>query len=93
MTMIYGNRPQTGLEALRRMWRATTLLHRTPWNQYCVIRSSDGGPVWGSDYYSNMALWAVPVTLLAGDLGKFAAGDPLLKRILHGDPRGPGSTP
>ena len=62
---------------------AMTILHQTPWNQYCVIRSSDGGPVWGSDYYSNLLLWAVPVTLLACDVGTFASDDPLIARILE----------
>lgn len=85
MTLIYGGRAPTGIEVLRRMWHAMTILHRTPWNQYCVIRSSDGGPVWGSDYYSNLVIWAVPIALLAGDIGKFAATDPLAARILGRD--------
>jgi non-lysosomal glucosylceramidase len=82
MTLIYGGRRQTGLEVLRRMWHAMTILHRTPWNQFCVIRSSDGGPVWGADYYSNLVLWAVPVALVGGDIGRFATADPLVARIL-----------
>ena len=85
MTLIDGGHARTGMEVLRRMWHAMTILHQTPWNQYCVIRSSDGGPVWGSDYYSNLILWAVPVTLLAGDVGTFASGDPLPARILGHD--------
>jgi len=90
MTLMDGGHAQTGMEALRRMWHAMTILHQTPWNQYCVIRSRDGGPVWGSDYYSNLVLWAVPVTLLAGDVGTFAAGDPLVARILGHDARSAG---
>jgi hypothetical protein len=82
MTLIDGGHARTGMDVLRRMWHAMTILHQTPWNQYCVIRSSDGGPVWGSDYYSNLVLWAVPVTLLAGDVGTFASDDPLIARIL-----------
>jgi non-lysosomal glucosylceramidase len=82
MTLIYGGHRATGQETLRRMWHAMTILHRTPWNQFCVIRSTDGGPVWGSDYYSNMVLWAVPIALHGGDIGKFATKDPLMARIL-----------
>jgi non-lysosomal glucosylceramidase len=81
MTLIYGGQRTTGLEVLRRMWQAMTLLHRTPWNQFCVIRSTDGGPVWGSDYYSNLVLWAVPVAM-GGDIKQFASTDPLLRQIL-----------
>ena len=90
MTLIYGGHTETGVEVLRRMWHAMTILHRTPWNQYCVIRSTDGGPVWGKDYYSNLVLWAAPVTLLAGDIGTFAANDPLITRILDGTQRSTG---
>jgi non-lysosomal glucosylceramidase len=83
MTLIYHGHRATGIEVLRRMWQAMTILHRTPWNQFCVIRSTDGGPVWGSDYYSNLALWAVPIAVTTSDLGRFAS-DPLMKRILGG---------
>ena len=82
MMLMYGGHRQTGMQALQRLWRALAILHRTPWNQYCVIRATDGGPVWGSDYYSNMVLWAVPVAMLTGDIGTFATSDPLIKRIL-----------
>lgn len=81
MTLIYGGRRTTGVEVLRRMWQAMTIRHRTPWNQFCVIRSTDGGPVWGSDYYSNLVLWAVPIAMAGSDLSRFAT-DPLMTRIL-----------
>lgn len=86
MTLMYEGQKSTGVEVLRRLWHAMTLLHHTPWNQYCVIRSSDGGPVWGSDYYSNMVLWAVPIAMAGDDLGKFAKTDPLIARILGRKP-------
>jgi uncharacterized protein (DUF608 family) len=50
---------ETALQAAERAYRA--LLHSgTLWNQHFNYSAKDGSPVWGSHYYSDMCLWAMP---------------------------------
>ncbi|MCM8760357.1 MAG: glycoside hydrolase family 116 protein, partial [Candidatus Omnitrophica bacterium] len=72
MTMIYEGKEKEGLEVIRRLINSYFIKYRTPWNQYCLLSSKDGHPVWGSDYYSNMVIWAVPLALERKNLRNFS---------------------
>jgi non-lysosomal glucosylceramidase len=83
MTMIYAGRTETGLEIVRRIYESIALRHRTPWNQYCLISAEDGGPVWGSDYYSNLVIWAFPMALKGETIQTFSSAESLIGKILQ----------
>jgi len=83
MTMIYAGRMETGLEIVRRIYESIALRHLTPWNQYCLISAEDGGPVWGSDYYSNLAIWALPMALKGEAIQTFSSARGLIDKILQ----------
>ncbi len=90
MTMIYAGRDEAGLEVARRIVESIFVRHRTPWNQYCIINAKDGHPIWGSDYYSNMVIWALPMALRGEGLRNSREKSNLVCRILEaGRPRSP----
>ncbi|MCL5283229.1 MAG: hypothetical protein M1330_00745, partial [Armatimonadetes bacterium] len=62
-------RRQIGLEAAERAY-ANLCAHNMVWNQYFNVSSTNGDPVWGSDYYSNMCIWALPAGLLGKPLAE-----------------------
>jgi uncharacterized protein (DUF608 family) len=63
MTFLYHGRRETGIEAARRLYEAVALKTVSPWNQRCLLSGETGLPLWGDDYYSNVAIWAVPMAL------------------------------
>ena len=63
MTFIYLGEKNLGMEIAKRIYEAVAFKYSC-WNQHCLINAKDGSPVWGSDYYSNMVIWALPVVLL-----------------------------
>lgn len=81
MTFLYDGRRDTGLEIARRLYEALALKTRAPWNQRCLLHGASGLPLWGDDYYSNVAIWAVPMALERASASEFARGR-LLTAIL-----------
>jgi uncharacterized protein (DUF608 family) len=82
MTFLYHGRRDTGLEVARRLYEALAIKTRAPWNQRCLLQGSNGLPLWGDDYYSNLAVWALPMALERQAAGEFARG-PLISAILR----------
>jgi hypothetical protein len=80
--MMYEGRMEAGLELAKRLAHSLAIASLSPWNQHCLISSADGTPVWGSDYYSDMAVWAVPMALSGQGVASFAASGGLLDRII-----------
>jgi hypothetical protein len=56
------------------MYEAMAVKTRSPWNQRCLINGETGLPEWGDDYYSNLAIWAVPMALRGETISQFARG-------------------
>lgn len=81
MTFMYHGREKVGLEIARRMYEALAVKTRAPWNQRCLISGASGLPVWGDDYYSNMAIWGVPMAMKGESIGRFTQAG-LVPRIL-----------
>ena len=82
MTFILRGNRSIGLEIARRLMEAIYELHRTPWNQRCLIASEDGRPIWGEDYYSNMVIWTLPMVLAGQDVGSFCSKEGLAGKML-----------
>jgi uncharacterized protein (DUF608 family) len=71
MTFIYHGRRDTGLEIARRLYDTMAVKTRSPWNQRCLLNGETGLPQWGEDYYSNVAIWALPMALAGGGVDQF----------------------
>lgn len=81
MTQIYHGREDLGAEMARRIYEAVVIVSRTPWKQYCLFDSATGLPVWGQDYYSNLAVWALPMALSSMDIHEFCSAGNLVDRM------------
>ena len=59
----YFGRKDLCLEITKRIYESIALKSKTLWNWHCVISSETGEPVWGSDYYSDLMIWLIPLSL------------------------------
>jgi uncharacterized protein (DUF608 family) len=83
MTFMYQGRKDVGLEVSRRLYHAMAIKARSPWNQRCLLSGETGLPVWGEDYYSNLAIWAVPMALEGLSVKEFTDSG-LAKAMIRG---------
>jgi uncharacterized protein (DUF608 family) len=81
MTFIYYGRRDTGLEISRRLYDAVAVKNRSPWNQRCLINGETGMPQWGTDYYSDLVIWALPMALAGESIEQFAKAG-LVKKMV-----------
>jgi uncharacterized protein (DUF608 family) len=82
MTQLYHGRVEVGTEMARRIYEAVVIVSRSPWNQRCLFDAATGLPVWGDDYYSNMAVWALPMALSGIGIGDFCSEGELVSRMI-----------
>jgi non-lysosomal glucosylceramidase len=80
-TFLYHGRRDVGLEIARRLWEALSIKTRAPWNQRCLINGRTGLPQWGDDYYSNLAIWTLPMALEGQSIAEFTQSG-LVAKIL-----------
>jgi uncharacterized protein (DUF608 family) len=80
MTFIYYGQRDTGLEIARRLYDAIAVKNRSPWNQRCLLSGETGMPQWGTDYYSNFVIWALPMALAGESVEQFAKAN-LVKKM------------
>ena len=80
-TFLYNGRRDAGLEIARRLWEALAMKTRAPWNQRCLINGQTGLPQWGDDYYSNLAIWTLPMALEGQSIAEFTQSG-LVAKIL-----------
>ncbi len=81
MTFMYDGQRDTGLEIARRLYETMAVKTRSPWNQRCLLNGETGLPLWGDDYYSNLAMWVVPMALDGKTVGQFASSG-LVKNMI-----------
>jgi uncharacterized protein (DUF608 family) len=82
MTYIYAGEREFGLELARRHWANLVLRQRHPWDLPNIVRGDTGARVFGTDYYQNMMLWAMPAALAGQDLKDSCAPGTLVDRII-----------
>jgi uncharacterized protein (DUF608 family) len=63
MTYLYQGELEYGTELLSRAMKNIVCDHRHPWDLPNMILGSTGERHFGTDYYQNMQLWAVPAAL------------------------------
>ena len=71
MTYMYAGQKEFGLELAHRQWENLVLRQRHPWDLPNIVRGDKGTRVFGTDYYQNMMLWAMPAAVDGQDLKAF----------------------
>jgi uncharacterized protein (DUF608 family) len=72
MTLLYHGRRDAGLAVSRALYETLAIKTRSPWNQRCLLWGDTGLPLWGDDYYSNLAIWALPMAVQKQSLAEFS---------------------
>jgi uncharacterized protein (DUF608 family) len=83
MTYIHAGEKEFGLELARKHWENFALRLRIPWDLPNVVRGDTGERVFGTDYYQDMMLWALPAALDNIDLAKACAPGSLVDRVIR----------
>lgn len=83
MTLIYCGVREAGLEILENCLKGLILEHRYSWTQPNVLRGDTGERTYGTDYYQNMMLWAVPAALQNRDLRGPCRSGGLVEQIIR----------
>ena len=81
MTYIYAGEREYGLDLARRHWENLVTRQRHPWDLPNIVRGDTGTRVFGTDYYQNMMLWALPAALAGQDLKGLCSPGGLAGRI------------
>ena len=71
-TWMYAGVHQPAEDVIHRLYDAL-IRHRCLWDEHCLLRAQDGGPLWGREYYSNAIAWAVPMAMKGTDVAAFMA--------------------
>ncbi len=82
-TYIYNGRRDLGLRILKSCLEGIALTQGDLWTQPNVVSGDTGKRIYGSDYYQNMILWALPAALADHDLRQACASGSLVDRILQ----------
>ena len=83
MTYMYHGCREFGLEMLRRIMYNVVCRQRHPWDTPNLLRLDTGEKTYGTDYFQNMILWAVPAALAGESLASLCAPGRLIDRILQ----------
>jgi len=82
MTYIYAGEKEFGADLVRKHWENLALRQRHPWDLPNIVRGDTGKRVFGTDYYQNMILWALPAALDDQSLSESVARDGLIDRVI-----------
>jgi uncharacterized protein (DUF608 family) len=83
MTYLYSGEGEFGLELIRKHWENLCLKQGLAWDTPNMVRGDTGQRVFGTDYYQNMMLWALPAAVTGQDLAAFCALGSLVDRVLQ----------
>ena len=83
MTYAYADDREFGVELARRLWANIVLRHNHAWDLPNNVRGDTGERIYGTDYYQDMMLWALPAALVGEDLQASCAPGGLVDRIIE----------
>ena len=81
-TFINAGQRERGLELARRFWENLILRQRHTWDLPNLVEGKAGTRHFGTDYYQNMMLWALPEALAGRTLRDAQAAGGLVGRVL-----------
>jgi uncharacterized protein (DUF608 family) len=82
-TYLYAGDKETGSEIVRTCLEGISVAEGYTWTQPNVVSGDTGLVIYGSDYYQNMMLWAVPAALDGHDIHKASAKGGLIDRVIR----------
>lgn len=83
MNYLYDGDREFGLELARRSLDNIVRRQRHPWDQPNMVRGDTGERIFGTDYYQNMMLWALPAALAGEGLRAPLEPGGLVDRVLR----------
>jgi uncharacterized protein (DUF608 family) len=83
MNYIYNGQPDFGLEFLRKTMEVVVCREGHAWDTPNVVDGQTGERVFGTDYYQNMMLWALPSAVAGQDLKAACAPGSLVDRMIQ----------
>ena len=81
-TFMYHGFRDVGMEMVKRCLKAFAERGYV-WLGVNIVNGKTGERVYGSDYYQNMMLWAVPAAMKGQDLGQVSAPGGLVDRVIQ----------
>ena len=82
-TYMYAGNKETGAEIIRTCLEGISTKYGYTWIQPNIVSGDTGKRIYGSDYYQNMMLWAVPAAMDGHDLKKAVAGNRLVDKVIN----------
>jgi uncharacterized protein (DUF608 family) len=82
MTYIYAGEKDFGVELARKHWANFFLKQRHPWDLANIVRGDTGKRLFGTDYYQDMMLWALPAAIEGQDIRQSNAPGGLIDRVI-----------
>jgi uncharacterized protein (DUF608 family) len=82
MTYVYAGKVEFGLELARKHWENLCLKQGHYWDLPNIIHGDTGKRVFGTDYYQNMILWAMPAAVAGQDLQTYCEPGGLIDRVI-----------
>ena len=82
MTYSYRGEPALGLDLSRRVMDDVIRVQGHPWDLPNMIRIDDGKRFYGTDYYQNMMLWALPAAIAGNDITGPCKSGGLVDRVI-----------
>lgn len=83
MANIYAGEREFGLDLVRRHWENLVLRQGHGWDLPNIVLGDSGKRAFGTDYYQDMILWALPAALDDQDLRAYTAEGGLIERIIQ----------
>jgi len=82
MTYIYAGEKAFGVDLVRRHWEDLFLRQGLTWDTPNLVRGDTGERIFGTDYYQDMMLWALPMVMNGQDIKKACASGSLVDRVI-----------
>lgn len=83
MTYIYAGKKDFGVDLVRSHWENLVLHQGLEWDMPNIVRGDTGARVFGTDYYQDMMLWALPLAMRGQDLKQGCAPGSLVDRVIR----------
>jgi uncharacterized protein (DUF608 family) len=82
MTYVYAGQEAFGLDLARRHWETIALRQGHAWDLPNIVRGDTGERVYGTDYYQDMMLWALPAALAGQTVADARRPGGLVDRVI-----------
>jgi len=83
MTYIYNGDKDTGVDVVRRMMDSSVRKNLMGWDMTNQVRADTGARTFGTDYYQDMMLWALPTALEGKDLKAACGSGTLVNKVIE----------